>query len=88
MGENIALKYGFETKVIEKCKDGSTTSEDTIAIAKKLLSQNIDLLLFAGGDGTARNIYEAIGGAMPVVGIPNKIKGYNKNLLKIQEVLS
>lgn len=73
MGENEAKEMGFEPIVIGEIKD-ITTPFDTEKAAKEMVENNVDLILFAGGDGTARNIYNAIGDKLPVVGIPAGVK--------------
>jgi predicted polyphosphate/ATP-dependent NAD kinase len=55
-----------------------TSEDDTKALVLALLEQNVDIILFAGGDGTARDIsdtllgYQADGKTVniPVLGIP------------------
>ena len=74
MGETAARASGFEPTVICTIEPGSTTAEDTVTAARDLHHWGIDLLLFAGGDGTARDIYRAIGEKLPVLGIPAGVK--------------
>ena len=73
MGEEEAVELGFKPTVIGK-KKAEVGPEDTEEAAKKMLELGVDLLLFAGGDGTARNIYNAIGDKLPVIGIPAGVK--------------
>jgi len=71
MGEHTAKSLGFSTQVIYKANDSKqTTATDTENTVKALLAENIDMLLFAGGDGTARNICKMVGDKFPVLGIP------------------
>jgi len=51
-----------------------TRREHTIAVSTCLLSANIDLLIFVGGDGTARDVCTAIGEKVPVLGVPSGVK--------------
>ena len=51
-----------------------TTPDDTERAARDLLAAGVDLILFAGGDGTARNICAAAGDRVPVIGVPAGVK--------------
>lgn len=70
MGEDIARAMGFEVEVVCAALHQPSTAADSETAAKKLVDAGIDLLLFAGGDGTARNICAAIGESTTVLGIP------------------
>lgn len=73
MGEDESRECGFEPEIIGSI--GSiTTSEDTITAARKLADLGVDLLVFVGGDGTARDIYSAIDGRLIVIGVPAGVK--------------
>jgi len=74
MGEDAAKKVGFNPRIIGKIKKGETTSKDTKTAASEMVFLGIDLILFVGGDGTARDICEAIDGSIPVLGIPSGVK--------------
>jgi len=54
-----------------------TSAEDTQRIAHQLVAQGAELLIFAGGDGTARDIYDAVGTEIPVVGVPSGVKVFS-----------
>jgi len=74
MGEEAARACGFEPTVIGSIRPGETTPEDTMNAAREMLRLHVALLLFAGGDGTARDIYNAIGEELPALGIPAGVK--------------
>ena len=74
MGEDAAKECGFAPIVIGSIKKDETTAEDTMNAAEEMLRLDVDLLLFAGGDGTARDIYNAIGEEILVLGIPAGVK--------------
>ena len=76
MGELVARRCGFAPLVIPTIGslERETTAEDTLRSARAMADAGADLLLFAGGDGTARDIYTAIGDRIPVLGIPAGVK--------------
>ncbi|ALQ07645.1 MULTISPECIES: ATP-NAD kinase family protein [Pseudoalteromonas] len=69
MGEQTAKALGFNVEVVYNTA-AITTANDTEQAAKILKNSGVDLVLFAGGDGTARNICHAIEDTIPVLGIP------------------
>ena len=76
MGADIVKDLGINYRIIgEISKD--TTKEDTKRIAKQLVSENIDLLIFCGGDGTARDIFDSIGLEKPVLALPAGVKMFS-----------
>lgn len=74
MGADECRQAGLEPEVIGSIKSGETSPEDTMEAAREMAQKGVDLILFAGGDGTARNIYTAIGPKIPVLGIPAGVK--------------
>lgn len=73
MGEDEVREAGFEPDVIGVTTD-ETSAEDTKRAASEMLQMGVDLLVFSGGDGTARDIYSVVGDMIPVLGIPTGVK--------------
>jgi len=73
MGEDEAQNHNFDYKVFgEQKKD--TCPEDTVEIAKRIAKEGVDLLIFCGGDGTARDVLNAVDARLPVLGVPTGVK--------------
>ncbi|MCX8195593.1 MAG: ATP-NAD kinase family protein [Acidilobaceae archaeon] len=63
---------------VERCvpEVWPTTAVDTIRCARRM-AEKVDLLVFVGGDGTARDLVKAIGTSRPVLGVPAGVKCYS-----------
>ncbi|TET25718.1 MAG: ATP-NAD kinase, partial [Candidatus Bathyarchaeum sp.] len=73
MGEDETRNHNFDYKVFgEQKKD--TYPEDTVEIAKRIAEEGVDLLIFCGGDGTARDVLNAVDARLPVLGVPTGVK--------------
>lgn len=69
MGEASCRAAGLPCEIVGHAGE-TTAPDDTRRAAAALVDAGVDLLLFAGGDGTARDIHDAVGQRLPVLGIP------------------
>ena len=74
MGESAVRKCGLEPEVLGMDVTEPTTAEHTQTAAAQMLEIQVDLLLFAGGDGTARDIVARVGENIVSLGIPAGVK--------------
>jgi predicted polyphosphate/ATP-dependent NAD kinase len=74
MGETEALAAGLRPTVLFATNSDSTTGEDTRRAAREMKAAGVDLILFAGGDGTARDVYAATGPDTVCLGVPSGCK--------------
>jgi predicted polyphosphate/ATP-dependent NAD kinase len=77
MGEDVLKANGLDCDVLYTAAD-HTTSADTKDVIRLFVEQGVDLIVFAGGDGTARDVLDVLSkelhSAIPVVGIPAGVK--------------
>jgi predicted polyphosphate/ATP-dependent NAD kinase len=72
MGESCLEECGLDYKVVYSALP-VTSSKDTIRTCQAFLDEGVDLILFCGGDGTARDI-AGIAGSTPILAIPAGVK--------------
>jgi predicted polyphosphate/ATP-dependent NAD kinase len=77
MGEDALRAAGFSAIEVVHRASPSPSVEDTRATVRKLLAAGVELILFCGGDGTARDICSMTGEATPILGIPSGVKMYS-----------
>jgi predicted polyphosphate/ATP-dependent NAD kinase len=76
MGANVLAEAGFMIARVVPAEEASS-SRDTEAAAAAFQTAGVDLVLFCGGDGTARDIASVIGRRTPMLGIPSGVKMYS-----------
>jgi len=75
MGADVLHLLGFYFQLIDAdISLQNTSADDTRKAAQAMAEAGVDLLLFAGGDGTARDICAVVGEDIPVLGIPAGVK--------------
>lgn len=77
MGENVLQKLGLCYEVIWQ-SDQQSSALDTKNAIRQFVEQRVDLIVFAGGDGTARDVLDVLvnelHSTIPVIGIPAGVK--------------
>ena len=77
MGENVLSALNLPCEVVYKT-DGQTSAKDTKNVIRQFVKKNVDLIVFAGGDGTARDVLDSLDSelksSIPVIGIPAGVK--------------
>ncbi len=73
MGQTEAQNSGLDCEVFGEKRE-QTSNQDTMETAKQIVDAGVDLLVFCGGDGTARDVLNAVDKKVPVLGVPTGVK--------------
>ena len=75
MGGNELKNAGIkEINIVYTASNATTSFQDTKNACKQFLKQNVDLILFCGGDGTSRDVFSVVKNKIPLLGIPSGVK--------------
>ncbi|WP_341305331.1 ATP-NAD kinase family protein [Pseudomonas sp. TMP25] len=74
MGADLLTEMGFAHRVVGALSAGESCAADTRKAVELLQDAGVALILFAGGDGTARDVCAAVRDGQPVLGIPAGVK--------------
>ena len=77
MGEDVLRGAGFQKISIVHQTPATPTADDTAAAVHALMTAKVDLIVFCGGDGTARDISVLVKETIPILGIPSGVKMYS-----------
>jgi predicted polyphosphate/ATP-dependent NAD kinase len=74
MGEKALKKMDFIYETVTEIKGKRPSRKDTKAAAKIFVEQEVDLIIFIGGDGTACDVYEVVEDKIPLLAVPSGVK--------------
>jgi len=86
LGEEVLAEFDFPYEVIRHrdvryrevlgVRIPDTDSDDTKELVKRMLGR-VELIVFAGGDGTARDVFSVAGREVPILGVPTGVKMFS-----------
>ena len=96
MGSDWIKEIPFPNLKVIGDWQGKTSAKDTTLAVELLLEEDVDLIMYAGGDGTTRNIIDTLESLesleLPLIGVPSGVKMYSgcfaEDTLAAAEVLA
>jgi len=77
MGEEVFRRAGIGSYQVVYDPGPISTADDTKNACRVFLAQQLDVIIFCGGDGTARDVFDAVQRTVPILGIPAGVKMYS-----------
>jgi predicted polyphosphate/ATP-dependent NAD kinase len=77
MGEDVLTAAGISSFRVVYQTPPVTTAADTREACRKFIDGGAEVILFCGGDGTARDLYDVVSDTIPLLGIPAGVKMYS-----------
>ena len=80
MGKDEVEGAGFSAEVLPLDLPLETSVEDTRRAVRLMVERKVDLIVFVGGDGTARDVFDSLQSVdadIPVLGVPSGVKMYS-----------
>jgi predicted polyphosphate/ATP-dependent NAD kinase len=89
MGSNYIRETRMTYEIVYEPSSWPTSREDTISTVRKCLENSAEAIVFVGGDGTARDVYQALQETgfkdIPLLGVPGGVKMYSSVFARTPE---
>jgi len=73
MGEHALTLAGIPFRIVYDLP-GETSPFETMEACDRFVQNGVSLIVFCGGDGTARDVLDVVGDRTPIIGIPAGVK--------------
>jgi predicted polyphosphate/ATP-dependent NAD kinase len=73
MGEAALIRTGLPFRVVYDLP-GETSPFETMETCAAFVREKVSLIVFCGGDGTAKDVLDEVGESVPIIGIPAGVK--------------
>src|SRR5690606_20787525 len=77
MGEEELARASWPAYTVAYEGGIPSSADDTKAACRRFVEDGAELILFCGGDGTARDVWDEVGSRVPILGIPAGVKMYS-----------